>query len=499
MPKYLLALDQGTTSSRAILFDLAGKIVSSAQYEFRQIYPGAGYVEHDPFDILETQKQAAADVLKRAEIQPGDIAAIGVTNQRETTIVWDKATGHPVYNAIVWQCRRTAPLCETLIAEGWSEHVQKTTGLLIDAYFSGTKIRYILDHIENGQQRAENGELLFGTVDTWLIWNLTGEHVTDYSNASRTMLFDIHTLDYDDKLLARLNIPRCMLPKALPSSHVYGTVQPHILGLEALGGVPLAGAAGDQQAALFGQACFETGMAKCTYGTGGFLMMNTGITPIESKNRLLTTIAWGIGDRVEYALEGSIFNAGRAIKWLRDDLGLISSAREVDTLAESVPNAGGAYFVSAFTGLGAPHWDMYARGAMLGLTRGTTKAHFARAVLEGIAFQIRDLVETMEKDAGVTLCELKVDGGASVSNIMMQIQSDLLGARVNRPKCVESTALGAACLAGLAVGVFQSTKDIADQWESERVFFPQIDQTEREGLLSGWRRALSRAKDWEEK
>ena len=499
MSKYLLALDQGTTSSRAILFDLKGKIVSSAQYEFRQIYPGAGYVEHDPFDILETQKQAAADVLKRAEIQPGDIAAIGVTNQRETTIVWDKATGHPVYNAIVWQCRRTAPLCETLIAEGWSDYVQKTTGLLIDAYFSGTKIRYILDHIENGQQRAEAGELLFGTVDTWLIWNLTGEHVTDYSNASRTMLFDIHTLDYDDKLLARLNIPRCMLPKALPSSHVYGTVQPHILGLEALGGVPLAGAAGDQQAALFGQACFETGMAKCTYGTGGFLMMNTGITPIESKNRLLTTIAWGIGDRVEYALEGSIFNAGSAIKWLRDDLGLISSAREVDTLAESVPNAGGAYFVSAFTGLGAPHWDMYARGAMLGLTRGTTKAHFARAVLEGIAFQIRDLVETMEKDAGVTLCELKVDGGASVSNIMMQIQSDLLGARVNRPKCVESTALGAACLAGLAVGVFQSTKDIADQWESERVFFPQIDQMEREGLLSGWRRALSRAKDWEEK
>lgn len=499
MPKYLLALDQGTTSSRAILFDLTGKIVSSAQYEFRQIYPGAGYVEHDPFDILETQKQAAADVLKRNGIQPGDIAAVGVTNQRETTIVWDKTTGKPVYNAIVWQCRRTAPLCEELIAEGWNDYVQETTGLLIDAYFSGTKIRYILDHIENGQARADNGELLFGTVDTWLIWNLTGKHVTDYSNASRTMLFNIHTLDYDGKLLERLNIPRCMLPQALPSSHVYGEIQPHILDLEALGGVPLAGAAGDQQAALFGQACFEKGMAKCTYGTGGFLMMNTGTTPIASKNRLLTTIAWGVGDRVEYALEGSIFNAGSSIKWLRDDLGLISSAREIDVLAESVPDAGGAYFVSAFTGLGAPHWDMYARGAFLGLTRGTTKAHFARAVLEGIAYQVRDLAETMEKDAGVPLAELKVDGGASVSNIMMQIQADLLNARVNRPKCVESTALGAACLAGLAVGVFQSTADIAAQWESERIFSPQIDAAERAKHLSGWRRALERAKGWEEK
>lgn len=499
MSKYLLALDQGTTSSRAILFDLAGKIVSSAQYEFRQIYPGAGYVEHDPFDILETQKQAAADVLRRTNIQPGEIAAVGVTNQRETTIVWDKTTGKPVYNAIVWQCRRTAPLCETLIAEGWSDYVQKTTGLLIDAYFSGTKIRYILDHIENGQTRAENGELLFGTVDTWLIWNLTGEHVTDYSNASRTMLFNIHTLEYDDQLLKRLNIPRCMLPKALPSSHVYGVIQPHILDLEVLGDVPLAGAAGDQQAALFGQACFEKGMAKCTYGTGGFLMMNTGTEPIASQNRLLTTIAWGVNGRVEYALEGSIFNAGSSIKWLRDDLGLVSSAREVDVLAESVPDAGGAYFVSAFTGLGAPHWDMYARGAMLGLTRGTTKAHIARAVLEGIAYQVRDLAITMEKDAGIPLSELKVDGGASVSNIMMQIQSDLLNTRVNRPRCVESTALGAACLAGLATGVFQSTADIAAKWESERIFVPKIDEAEREKRLFGWRRALERAKGWEEK
>ena len=499
MPKYLLALDQGTTSSRAILFDFEGKIISSAQYEFRQIYPGAGYVEHDPFDILETQKQAAADVLRRENVQPGDVAAIGVTNQRETTIVWDKATGLPVYNAIVWQCRRTAPLCETLIAEGWSDYVQKTTGLLIDAYFSGTKIRYILDHIENGQQRAENGELLFGTVDTWLIWNLTGVHVTDYSNASRTMLFDIHKLDYDEKLLDRLKIPRKMLPKAMPSSCVYGEIKHHILDLEALGGVPVAGAAGDQQAALFGQACFEKGSAKCTYGTGGFLMMNTGTEPIMSENRLLTTIAWGVGGRVEYALEGSIFNAGSSIKWLRDDLGLISSAREVDTLAESVPDAGGAYFVSAFTGLGAPHWDMYARGAMLGLTRATTKAHFARAVLEGIAYQVRDLAETMEKDAKTPLAELKVDGGASVSNIMMQFQADVLNTRVNRPKCVESTALGAACLAGLAVGVFKDTEAIARQWQSERIFTPQMSTGERETRLSGWRRALSRAMSWEEK
>ena len=499
MSKYLLALDQGTTSSRAILFDFNGKIISSAQYEFRQIYPGDGYVEHDPFDILETQKQAAADVLRRTNVHAGDIAAVGITNQRETTIVWDKATGQPVYNAIVWQCRRTAPLCEKLIDEGWSEHVQKTTGLLIDAYFSGTKIRYILDHIENGQQRAENGELLFGTVDTWLIWNLTGEHVTDYSNAARTMVFNIHTLDYDDKLLGRLDIPRCMLPKPMPSSCVYGEIVPHIMGLETLGGVPIAGAAGDQQAALFGQACFEKGMAKCTYGTGGFLMMNTGAAPIESENRLLTTIAWGIGDRVEYALEGSIFNAGSSIKWLRDDLGLISSAREIDVLAESVPDAGGAYFVSAFTGLGAPHWDMYARGAMLGLTRATTKAHFARAVLEGIAYQVRDLAETMEKDAKTPLAELKVDGGASVSNVMMQFQADLLNTRVNRPKCVESTALGAACLAGLAVGVFKDMNEIAEKWESEHIFEPKMGADEREKRLKGWKRALERSMHWEEK
>ena len=498
MSNYLLALDQGTTSSRAILFDPAGRIVNSAQYEFRQIYPQAGYVEHDPFDILETQKQAVSDVLKLASVQPGEVAAVGVTNQRETPIVWDKATGTPVYNAIVWQCRRTAPLCERLIADGLTGHVQKTTGLLIDAYFSATKIRYILDHIDSGQQRAERGALLFGTVDTWLIWNLTGEHVTDYSNASRTMLFDINALDWDDTLLARLNIPRCMLPRVLPSSHVYGTVRPYILGLEPLGGVPVAGAAGDQQAALFGQACFEKGMAKCTYGTGGFLMMQTGETPIMSKNRLLTTVAWGVDGRVDYALEGSIFNAGSAIKWLRDDLGLIASAREIDTLAESVPDAGGAYFVSAFTGLGAPHWDMYARGAFVGLTRATKRAHFARAVLEGIAYQVYDLAETMAADSGLPLGEIRVDGGASVSDVMMRFQADILHTPVNRPQCVESTALGAAGLAGLAVGVYDSLSEIAAHWRSERVFAPGMPEEERLRLLTGWRKAIKRAMNWEE-
>ena len=499
MKKYLLSLDQGTTSSRAILFSLSGRILHSAQYEFRQIYPEAGYVEHDPLDILETEKQAAADVLKQADVRPGEVAAVGITNQRETTLVWDKATGLPVYNAIVWQCRRTAPLCEQLVAEGLSGHVRATTGLIIDAYFSATKIRYILDHIENGQQRAENGELLFGTVDTWLIYNLTGVHATDHSNAARTMLFNIHTLDWDAALLQRLNIPRCMLPAVYPSSHVFGQIRPHQLGLEALGGVPVAGAAGDQQAALFGQACFEKGQVKCTYGTGGFLMMQTGETPVESRNRLLTTIAWGAGGLVQYALEGSIFNAGSAIKWLRDDLKLISSAREVDVLAESVPDAGGAYFVSAFTGLGAPHWDMYARGTMAGLTRATTRAHFARAVLEGIAFQVYDLAHTMSLDAGTPIKELRVDGGASVSNVMMQFQADLLGIPVNRPRCVESTALGAALLAGLAAGCFKGYDELRAGWASERIFIPRMEEAKRQTLLAGWRRAVERAKNWEEK
>lgn len=499
MSQYLLALDQGTTSSRAILFGLDGNIVGSAQYEFRQIYPAAGCVEHDPRDILDSQKQAAADVLKSTGVKKGEVLGVGITNQRETTIVWDRATGQPVYNAIVWQCRRTAPLCEKLMAEGLDAHVQKTTGLIIDAYFSATKIRYILDHVDNGQARAERGELMFGTVDTWLIWNLTGEHVTDYSNAARTMLFDIHKLDWDDTLLKRLSIPRAMLPQVKPSSCVYGTVREHILGLEALGGTPVAGAAGDQQAALFGQACFAPGQAKSTYGTGSFLIMQTGTRPVESRNRLLTTIAWGVGGKVNYALEGSVFNAGSSIKWLRDDVGLISSAREIDVLAESVPDAGGAYFVSAFTGLGAPHWDMYARGALLGVTRATTKAHICRAVLEGIAYQVYDLAETMAKDSGERLSEMRVDGGASVSNVMMQFQADILGARVNRPRCVESTALGAASLAGLAVGAFRSLEDISAQWRSERVFLPDMDEPVRRMKLRHWHKAIERAKDWAEK
>lgn len=499
MPNYLLALDQGTTSSRAILFDLAGSIVRSAQYEFMQHYPAAGYVEHDPRDILSSTLGAAADVLRQAEVKPGEVLAVGVTNQRETTIVWEKATGRPVYNAIVWQCRRTAPLCEELVAEGLGAHVQDTTGLVIDAYFSATKLRYILDHVEDGQKRAENGELLFGTVDAWLIWNLTGEHVTDYSNAARTMLFDIHTLDWDATLLARLNIPRCMLPKVLPSSGVFGAIRPRLLGLEVLAGVPVAGDAGDQQAALFGQACFDKGQAKCTYGTGSFLILQTGETPVLSKNRLLTTIAWGVGGKVNYALEGSVFNAGSSIKWLRDDLGLVRSAPEVDALAGSVPDAGGAFFVSAFTGLGAPHWDMYARGALVGITRGTTKAHVCRAVLEGIAFQVNDLVRTMEQDSGEALSELRVDGGAAVSDVMMQFQADLLGAGVNRPKCVESTALGAAALAGLAAGAYRDEAELAARWKSERVFRPAMDEAKRARLVASWQRAVERSKHWEER
>lgn len=498
MRKYLLALDQGTTSSRAILFDLQGRVVRSAQYEFRQIYPAPGYVEHDPYDILDTQKQAVADVLRLAKVQRGEVAAIGITNQRETTVVWDRATGRPVYNAIVWQCRRTAPLCEELIADGLTAHVQQRTGLLIDPYFSATKVRYILDAIENGQARASSGQLLFGTVDSWLIWNLSGEHVTDYSNAARTMLFDIHKLNWDETLLNRLNIPRAMLPKVLPSSHIFGTVRPHIMGLEPLGGAPIAGVAGDQQASLFGQACFEQGAVKCTYGTGGFLMMQTGETPIHSTHRLLTTIAWGVGDKVNYALEGSIFNAGSAIKWLRDDMGLISSAREIDTLAESVPDTAGAYFVSAFTGLGAPYWDMYARGAFVGITRATNRAHLSRAILEGIAYQVYDVVETMRKDTGLSIPQIKVDGGASVSNMLMQFQADILGVPVNRPKCVESTALGAAALAGLSAGLYQSLKDIAQCWQSERLFVPAMAENARTKRLAGWQKAVQRAMNWEE-
>ncbi len=498
MQKYLLSLDQGTTSSRAILFDLEGKIITSAQFEFTQHYPMPGYVEHDANEILKTELDAVREVLKRANVQKGEVAAIGVTNQRETTIVWEKATGKPVHPAIVWQCRRTAPLCEQLIREGMRDYIAQSTGLLIDAYFSATKIRYILDAVPNGQMLAEAGNLLFGTVDTWLIWNLTGAHVTDYSNASRTMLYNIHTLSYDPVIMHRLNIPACILPEVLPSAHIYGYVKDGIEGLEALAGVPIAGDAGDQQAALFGQACFEPGQAKCTYGTGGFLMMQTGETPVASKNRLLTTIAWGVGGKVRYALEGSIFNAGSSIKWLRDEVGLISSAHEIDTLAESVPDAGGAYFVSAFTGLGAPHWDMYARGALVGVTRATNRAHIARAVLEGIVYQVGDLARTMEFDSGKKLEELKVDGGASVSNVMMQFQADMLDVPVNRPKCVESTALGAAYLAAIGVGLYQDETDVMRYWQSEKIFTPKMSDVERANRQRGWTKAVEKAKNWED-
>ncbi len=498
MQKYLLSLDQGTTSSRAILFDLSGKIITSAQFEFAQHYPMPGYVEHDANEILKTELDAVREVLKKADVQPGEVAAIGVTNQRETTIVWEKTTGKPVHPAIVWQCRRTAPLCEQLIREGLREYIAQSTGLLIDAYFSATKLRYILDAVPNGQMLAESGNLLFGTVDTWLIWNLTGAHVTDYSNASRTMLYNIHTLRYDPVIMHRLNIPACMLPEVLPSAHIYGYVKDGIEGLEALAGVPVSGCAGDQQAALFGQACFEPGQAKCTYGTGGFLMMQTGETPVASKNRLLTTIAWGVNGKVRYALEGSIFNAGSSIKWLRDEVGLISSASEIDRLAESVPDAGGAYFVSAFTGLGAPHWDMYARGALVGVTRATNRAHIARAVLEGIVYQVGDLARTMEFDSDRKLEELKVDGGASVSNVMMQFQADMLDVPVNRPKCVESTALGAAYLAAIGVGLYRDESDVMRYWESERIFKPQMSNVERANRQRGWTKAVEKAKNWED-
>ena len=498
MQKYLLSLDQGTTSSRAILFDLEGKIITSAQFEFTQHYPMPGYVEHDANEILKTELDAVRAVLKKADVQKGEVAAIGVTNQRETTIVWEKATGKPVHPAIVWQCRRTAPLCEQLIREGMRDYIAQSTGLLIDAYFSATKLRYILDAVPNGQMLAESGNLLFGTVDTWLIWNLTGAHVTDYSNASRTMLYNIHTLSYDPVIMRRLNIPACILPEVKPSACVYGFVKDGIEGLEALAGVPIAGDAGDQQAALFGQACFEPGQAKCTYGTGGFLMMQTGETPVASKNRLLTTIAWGVGGKVRYALEGSIFNAGSSIKWLRDEVGLISSAHEIDTLAESVPDAGGAYFVSAFTGLGAPHWDMYARGALVGVTRATNRAHIARAVLEGIVYQVGDLARTMEFDSGRKLEELKVDGGASVSNVMMQFQADMLDVPVNRPKCVESTALGAAYLAAIGVGLYRDETDVLHYWQSEKIFTPMMSEVERANRQRGWTKAVEKAKNWED-
>ena len=501
MKKYVLALDQGTTSSRAILFDKKGNICFKAQHEFTQIYPHTGWVEHNPMEILFSQLQSVMEVMAESKATAEDIAAIGITNQRETTIVWDKSTGKPVYNAIVWQCRRTADMCEKIKAdEELTQYIKDHTGLVVDAYFSATKIKWILDNVDGARELAEKGQLLFGTVETWLIWNLTGGavHITDYSNASRTMIFDVDKLCWDEYLCEKIGIPMAMLPEAVPSSKVYGTVAKSVMGIEDLAGVPISGAIGDQPAALFGQGCFESGQAKNTYGTGCFLLMNTGDKRVESKNNLVTGVAWGIGDKVTYAIEGSAFNAGSVIKWLRDDLQLIPSARRCDELAESVPNSNGVYFVPAFTGLGAPYWDMYARGTIVGLTRGANAAHICRSVLEAIAYQMTDLLEAMKQDSDIELSELRVDGGASVSDIMMQIQSDMIRTNVNRPKMVETTAIGAAYLAGLATGFWKDTDEIAKIREVDKVFEPQMDIEKREKRYRGWLRAVERSRDWVE-
>lgn len=497
--KYIMALDQGTTSSRAILFNKQGEIVAKQQNEFTQYYPQNGWVEHDPNEILFSMISAMMGCIRNADsIEPNQIAGIGITNQRETTIIWEKETGKPIYNAIVWQCRRTADYCEELKSEGLSDYIKSKTGLLIDAYFSATKIKWILDHVEGARQRAENGELLFGTIDTWLIWNLTGGkvHVTDYSNACRTMLFDIDKLCWDEYLCKKMGIPMCILPEVKPSSCIYGEVD-HITGIEEIAGTPIAGAIGDQPGALFGQGCFEKGQAKNTYGTGCFLLMNTGENRIDSKSNLLSGIVWGYDGRITYGLEGSAFNAGSVIKWLRDELELISSAKECDDMAEQVPDTNGLYLVPAFTGLGAPYWDMYARGIMVGITRSINKKHVCRAVLESITYQMTDLLEAMMNDSDIILKDLRVDGGASVSNIMMQIQADMTGCNVNRPVNKEATALGAAYLAGLATGVWESTGEIEANRKVDRIFTPSMSIDERNKKYADWKRAVERSRNWE--
>ncbi len=493
---YILALDQGTTSSRAVIYNSEGAAVKIAQNEFTQIYPQAGWVEHDPMEIWGSQRGVASEVLATAGISPEEIAAIGITNQRETTIVWDKATGKPVYNAIVWQCRRTAAICDEMKAAGLEGYIRENTGLVLDAYFSGTKLKWILDHVEGARARAQKGELLFGNVDTWLIWNLTGGkvHVTDYSNASRTMLYNIKELQWDESILAKLDIPLAMLPEVRPSSTVYGVTDARVLGAE----IPIAGDAGDQQAALFGQACFAPGMVKNTYGTGCFMLMQTDDKLAHSQNGLLTTIAWGLGGKVEYALEGSIFIAGAAIQWLRDNLRVIYDARDSEYFATKVPDTQGVYVVPAFVGLGAPHWDMYARGAILGLTRGTTRNHIIRATLESIAYQTRDVLELMRSECGIDLQELRVDGGACANNFLMQFQSDILNVPVERPEIIETTALGAAYLAGLAVGFWKDLSTIAEKRKVDRRFRPVMDGDQREILYARWKKAVGRARNWEE-
>ena len=491
--KYILALDQGTTSSRTIVFDHAGSVVASAQKEFRQIFPKPGWVEHDANEIWATQLHTAQEAMRKAGLTPSDIAAIGITNQRETTVVWDRETGTPIHHAIVWQDRRTAARCDQLKARGGAAAIKRKTGLVVDAYFSGTKLEWILKNVPGARARAAAGKLAFGTIDTWLVWNLTGGrvHVTDPSNASRTMLFNLKG-GWDAQLLKLLGVPRAVLPEVRSSSEVYGHAT-------ALGGsIPIAGIAGDQQAALFGQVCTQPGMVKNTYGTGCFMLMNTGTKPIVSKNNLLTTVAWRIGNRTEYALEGSIFIAGAVVQWLRDGLGIIKSSSEVEALAAQVTDPDGVFLVPAFAGLGAPHWDQYARGIVAGVTRGTTAAHIARAALEGIAFQVADVLRAMQADAKIKLKELRVDGGASANNLLMQFQSSLLGVPVVRPKVTETTALGAAYLAGLAVGYWKDQKQIAQQWQVDRRFTPSMTSRERKKLEGGWRKALERSRRWEE-
>ena len=496
MAKYILALDQGTTSSRAIVFSRDGRAVAAAREEFEQILPAPGLVEHDPEAIWSSQLKVAREALARASISAEDIAALGVTNQRETTVLWERDTGRPVANAIVWQSRASVPICQQLKADRLEDTFRAKTGLVIDAYFSGTKIKHLLDTHEGLRRRAERGEVLFGTVDTWLIWRLTGgrRHVTDYSNASRTLIFNIHTLDWDDQLLEILDVPRAMLPEVLPSSGLFGHTDERWFGAS----IPIAGDAGDQQAATFGQACFEPGSAKNTYGTGCFMLINTGGRPVTSQNNLLTTIGWGLGGEVTYCLEGSVFIAGAVVQWLRDGLGIIGSSAEVEQLAATVPDSDGVYFVPAFVGLGAPHWDSYARGTVLGITRGTTAAHLARAAVESMAYQTRDLVEAMQKDAGIRLADLKVDGGASVNDGLMQFQADLLGVDVRRPVVAETTALGAAYLAGLAVGYWQDTAEVAGNWALDRRFTPNLPADRRSALYHRWQEAVRRSLDWEE-
>lgn len=495
MRQYILSLDQGTTSSRAILFNQKSNILASEQREFKQIFPQPSWVEHDAEEIWNTQLRVARQVLKKKKIKPQQIAAIGITNQRETTVVWDKKTGKPIHNAIVWQDRRTAKICDKLTKDGWEKYVRNNTGLVIDAYFSGTKVKWLLDNVKGARKRAEKGELLFGTIDSWLVWKLTGGkvHVTDYSNASRTMLFNIKTLKWDKKMLKALNIPEAMLPEVKSSSTVYGETSSKLFGEK----IKIAGIAGDQQAALFGQACHRKGMAKNTYGTGCFMLMNAGNKFVKSKSGLLTTIAWGLNGKVTYALEGSVFIAGAAIQWLRDGLEMINQSPDSEYYASKVNHTDGVYVVPAFAGLGAPYWDMYARGAIFGLTRGTTKAHFIRATLESLAYQSKDVLTAMQKDAKLPLATLRVDGGASANNLLMQFQSDILGVNVQRPKVIETTALGAAYLAGLAVGYWKKS-EISKNWQIDKTFKPEMKTIDRDKLYKGWQKAIERTRNWED-